>query len=447
MVWLLVVLLAACVLPFTVYLGRGFWQRARSVERHKQALDTLADITKAADVPGLVGAPSSLSGAFGAPGPKRGEHQDRQAHVRVIGPAAQTTAEGALPPPRPSARPGHSNASPLHRPSRTAPSAAAIDAVATAAIGAPTDARVVRTGRPRPPARPARADETIPGMAPVPPPRGREPPTRPLPVIRPHVYYFDDLAPGGRGPGPATSAPATPPEAGPAPPAPASPVGEAGQHVGELALTGSDSPGDELAVDPPSPWGGDQPATPSALPMALRSRPRPAHWLAAAAILVVVGVAAALALTRSPSQPTAAQHRPPATSGHARPAPKPTTTPAPAPKRTTTTVPAKPPKPAILLSVQQGPSGGTATYQLTSASASIVVQASGPCWIEVRAGSPAGQVIYTGTLEQGQRSSVTGPAWIRLGDPPDVAVSVNGTQMPVPGASQAVPLNLQFTFR
>jgi hypothetical protein len=100
-----------------------------------------------------------------------------------------------------------------------------------------------------------------------------------------------------------------------------------------------------------------------------------------------------------------------------------------------------PPQPAVLVSAN----GGTATYQLTSATASIVVKANGPCWIEVKAGSPRGQVVVEETLSAGQRSSVTGPAWIRLGDPPHVAVMVDGTAMSVPGAGAAVPLDLQFT--
>jgi hypothetical protein len=74
-----------------------------------------------------------------------------------------------------------------------------------------------------------------------------------------------------------------------------------------------------------------------------------------------------------------------------------------------------------------------------------VVKASGPCWIEVKANSALGQVIYEGTLGKGQESSVTGPAWIRLGDPPFVTVTVNGTSMHVPGATTAVPLDLQFS--
>ena len=108
---------------------------------------------------------------------------------------------------------------------------------------------------------------------------------------------------------------------------------------------------------------------------------------------------------------------------------------------TAPTTPSPPQKPAVLLST----SGGTATYQLRSASASIVFTASGPCWIEVRANSPLGQVVYEGILYAGQRWSVTGPAWIRLGNPPAMAVAVNGTPMTVPGTGVGVPLNLEFT--
>ncbi len=114
--------------------------------------------------------------------------------------------------------------------------------------------------------------------------------------------------------------------------------------------------------------------------------------------------------------------------------PAPTTTAAPP-------APTVPPEPAVLVSAN----AGTATYQLTSATASIVVKAHGPCWIEVKAGSPKGQVVVEETLSAGQSSSVTGPAWIRLGDPPHVAVTVDGTPMSVPGAGTAVPLDLQFT--
>jgi hypothetical protein len=159
--------------------------------------------------------------------------------------------------------------------------------------------------------------------------------------------------------------------------------------------------------------------------------------LAAAAICVAV-VAIGVTVLGLPGQNTPAAHNA-ANSGTPTTATHRATTSSVPPKSPTTTAAAKP---AVLVSSQNG----TATYQLRSASASIVVSASGPCWLEVRANSPLGQIVYEGTLESGVHFSVTGPAWIRLGNPPAVAVKVNGTPMTVPGAQLAVPVNLQFTF-
>ena len=69
---LLVVIVAACALTPTVQIGRGFGAACR-VDRHRHALDTLADITQAGD----------MAHETNAPGP------DHQAHVRVIGPVAR----------------------------------------------------------------------------------------------------------------------------------------------------------------------------------------------------------------------------------------------------------------------------------------------------------------------------------------------------------------------
>jgi hypothetical protein len=87
---------------------------------------------------------------------------------------------------------------------------------------------------------------------------------------------------------------------------------------------------------------------------------------------------------------------------------------------------------------------GTATYRLTSPSAFIVVRATGRCWVEVRARNARGKVTYAGTLLTGQQSSVTGPAWLRLGDPPSVTLTVDGRKIAVPGSTQGVPVNLEF---
>jgi hypothetical protein len=161
--------------------------------------------------------------------------------------------------------------------------------------------------------------------------------------------------------------------------------------------------------------------------------------LAIAAVSVAIaGVAVALELDNpghGANVATRGEHSGRPAPLHPRPAP-PTTTPA-----SVTTTTSAPTQPAVLLSANKG----TATYQLTSPGASIEVTTTGPCWIEVKVGGAGGRTIFEGTLAAGGHSKVTGPAWIRLGDPPYAKVTVDGTPMTVPGATTAVPLNLQFT--
>ena len=199
---LLVVLVIGCALALAVHVGRGVWYRARSVERHQQALDTLAGITNRSDV---------VPGSQAASGPVD-EPNEHQAHVRLIGPAGQANAgdSAALPPPRATSALGPT--SPFRRPSRTSPSAAAMDAVATTAYLArsPGD-KLVRTGTPpnalRQPPGQLPADATLPGLPPDQAPYV-EPPTRPVPIVQPQVFYFDDLS--TRGDAPASPAHAAP---------------------------------------------------------------------------------------------------------------------------------------------------------------------------------------------------------------------------------------------
>ena len=101
---LLIVLVIGCALAFVVQVGRGIWARARTVERHQQALDTLAGLTQR---------PEESEDSFAGP-------YEHQAHVRLIGPGAQGGSgdTAALPPPR--ALP--SSGSSFRRPSRPSPS-------------------------------------------------------------------------------------------------------------------------------------------------------------------------------------------------------------------------------------------------------------------------------------------------------------------------------------
>jgi len=440
---LLVVLLVLCALGIAVQLGRSFWSRARSVHRHQQALETLADITQ-----------SSGGGAS----PAAGNGSQHQAHVRLLGPSGETspTALPVLPPPKPLTPTEHASQSPFRRPSRSGwrSGAAAQAALAgpgqlhsrhsmTAAVAPPIT----------PPDGPIGADDippedvtrTIPGLTP-PPPKPKDEPTRPVPVIRPHVFYFDDLsarsgqAKGGPGPSPAGAGGA-----------PAGAPGAAGGGPSALLEAGS---ADRRLVGPGLVGPGEQAEWPSevaAKRSASRQRRLAAQALVAATVALVVAAGAVYfalggsghgpgqASAPSTSLPTsraAGATTSPTTSPHSTTAPT-----APSSSSSTSTTSTTLPKPVQLLSAI----GGTDTYQLHSRTASIVVKVTGPCWVEVRAGSPAGQVVTEETLQTGQSATVTGPAWIRLGDPPNASVLVDGTPTTVPGSKFGVPLNLDFT--
>jgi cytoskeletal protein RodZ len=67
----------------------------------------------------------------------------------------------------------------------------------------------------------------------------------------------------------------------------------------------------------------------------------------------------------------------------------------------------------------------------------LVVRAvSGGSWMEVRAGAASGKLLYSGTLEQGQRQEFAGRALqLALAEPANVAVRLNGTQVDLPAGT------------
>jgi len=91
-----------------------------------------------------------------------------------------------------------------------------------------------------------------------------------------------------------------------------------------------------------------------------------------------------------------------------------------------------------------GPEGekvpGLATNPASSVStnahgtAHLVVRASeGSSWMEVRAATSSGKLLYSGTLEQGQRKSFDGKSLqVALAKPQNVVVRLNGDQVELP---------------
>jgi hypothetical protein len=74
----------------------------------------------------------------------------------------------------------------------------------------------------------------------------------------------------------------------------------------------------------------------------------------------------------------------------------------------------------------------------------VLTASNGRCWIEAHRGSAAGEQLYAGVLEQGQRVQLRGRRlWIRLGAPSAVTATLNGHEVALP----AVTSNVSVTSR
>jgi hypothetical protein len=118
------------------------------------------------------------------------------------------------------------------------------------------------------------------------------------------------------------------------------------------------------------------------------------------------------------------------------PPPRAAAPPAPVPTSATTVAP--PPAPVLVTT-----SAGYSEYRL-SGPATIVLTASGTCWVQIRRDGPTGTVLYQGDLYAGQTHPANGPIWLRLGNPTQVTITVNGTALSPPSLIAGEPYNLQF---
>jgi hypothetical protein len=264
------------------------------------------------------------------------------------------------------------------------------------------------------------------GPTPLPPLR-----TRPRIRSRQRVDYrsWDDVAPAADGfyqdepvePAAAEPAPSRPvlhfdALAAP-PPRPAAEEEAVGSGVG-LAPAGSRRPRRRVRARRARPkWG--------------RNR-RPAWRFLVVSVLVVMvvagGTAGVLVLRGDHHHHRAAPPSHPA----ARAAAPPASTPAPA------STLAPPPGPVLVTT-----SAGYSEYRL-SGPATIVLTASGTCWVQIRQDGPTGSVLYQGDLYAGQTRPANGPLWLRLGNPTQVTITVNGAALSPPSLVAGEPYNLQF---
>lgn len=168
-----------------------------------------------------------------------------------------------------------------------------------------------------------------------------------------------------------------------------------------------------------------------------RRRP-PAPWrtVTTVGLVLAVGLVVILAgflLLRPKGHPAASA--PP-------PQPAATTTTTVAPTTTSTTVVT----PAVVLvssSAQQ------ASYKVQGAAADVELEAVAPCWVEIRSQLGHGSVVFAGVLLPGTQQPVVtaasgGGVSVRLADPANMSVWVDGANMALPSVTGSRPYTLLF---
>ncbi len=87
----------------------------------------------------------------------------------------------------------------------------------------------------------------------------------------------------------------------------------------------------------------------------------------------------------------------------------------------------------------QGSDAGAQASRAKSKAHLVVRATDGSSWMEVRAAAPAGHLLYSGTLEQGQHKSFEGRSLqLALAEPGNVVVRVNGNRVDLPAGTTFV---------
>jgi cytoskeleton protein RodZ len=88
----------------------------------------------------------------------------------------------------------------------------------------------------------------------------------------------------------------------------------------------------------------------------------------------------------------------------------------------------------------QSPGVATVPVGVAAGRVNLVVRAvGGDSWMEVRAGSASGRLLYSGTLERGQRKTFQGRRLqVAFRDPENVAVRLNGNRVGLPAGTAFV---------
>ena len=399
---------------------------------------------RAEEQPPIVITDEAVAGAPDSP-PERERRREAAAVRSVVPPrAAAPGAAGQAPTPDPAPDEAPAAVAP---PVAEAPASARPEPASPAVLAAfarSTRSARARVGRPDRPARRA----TVAAPAAPPPPAAPAAPVSTAPPPPPAPAAAASTPPP---PPPAPAAPAATPEAPSWPPAPPAPrpdptapeevpgflsalpaAGAVREPEAEGAividdLTAGPAPSDDSAAVP-EPGAPAAPAGPESLDDRRAGRRGP-RVLAAAAAVLIVATGAGVAFHELDHSRPGGHVASPARAG--------------GPSRPVTTVPPAPTVPPTLAATSA--SATEAVYTVTAGSLQVSVDASAPCWVELRSGSPSGPVVYEGTLQTGasQSFSTGNGLWMRLGNPGGVQMRINGAAVNLPAASN--PFNITVT--
>ena len=106
-----------------------------------------------------------------------------------------------------------------------------------------------------------------------------------------------------------------------------------------------------------------------------------------------------------------------------------------------TVAPAPPPQPVVVPGAQ---TSASAAYTVSSGPVQLALAASSNCWVELRAVSAIGPVLFQGILGPGASRAFENAVglWLRLGYPPGVALAVDGRPVGLPSSASPIDVTV-----
>jgi hypothetical protein len=87
----------------------------------------------------------------------------------------------------------------------------------------------------------------------------------------------------------------------------------------------------------------------------------------------------------------------------------------------------------------------SASYSISGDSVALSMVATGRCWVQLRAGSVNGPLVYQGILSSGDHKSFSAlpGLWLRLGYPVGVGLQLDGVALNLPASASPYDVTVE----